>query len=161
MARQPMPSMRVSLISISRPHARVMQSLRLLPAYPMTTGAGVLSLTAGYSVPLTASTTDWQTAFGWGNHASQNYFDKDVDDTGDLTESGNLFYTRHGSSLTLIPSPRAISSRPRQRTIGRRSRPHGRLTTSQIIKLMICQMSLPFLRPLVIFSPGTARLGLM
>lgn len=39
----------------------------------MVGGSAILSLTTGYSIPLTASTTDWQTAFGWGNHASQGY----------------------------------------------------------------------------------------
>lgn len=38
-----------------------------------TSGTGVLSLDASYNIPLTASTTNWQTAFGWGNHASQGY----------------------------------------------------------------------------------------
>lgn len=36
-------------------------------------GSAVLSLTSGYEVPLTASTTQWQTAFGWGNHTSAGY----------------------------------------------------------------------------------------
>ena len=34
---------------------------------------GDFSLTAGSVIPLTASTTDWQTAFSWGNHASAGY----------------------------------------------------------------------------------------
>jgi hypothetical protein len=39
------------------------------------TGAGTLavSLSAGYIIPLTASTTNWETAYGWGNHASAGY----------------------------------------------------------------------------------------
>jgi hypothetical protein len=32
-------------------------------------GAAALSLAAGYNIPLTASTTNWNTAYGWGNHA--------------------------------------------------------------------------------------------
>jgi hypothetical protein len=36
-------------------------------------GSAILSLTSGYEVPLTASTSQWQTAFGWGNHASAGY----------------------------------------------------------------------------------------
>lgn len=32
-----------------------------------------LSLTSGYNIPLTASTTNWNTAFGWGNHATAGY----------------------------------------------------------------------------------------
>ena len=34
---------------------------------------GVTSLTSGYNIPLTASTSNWQTAYGWGNHASAGY----------------------------------------------------------------------------------------
>lgn len=32
-----------------------------------------LSLTSGYNIPLTASTTNWNTAYGWGNHATAGY----------------------------------------------------------------------------------------
>ncbi|MES2668669.1 MAG: hypothetical protein V4644_03215, partial [Patescibacteria group bacterium] len=63
------------------------------PGVTYNAGTGVFSLTAGYTIPLTASTTEWATAYGWGNHATQNYFDKDVDDTGDLAEGSNLFFT--------------------------------------------------------------------
>jgi hypothetical protein len=39
------------------------------------TSAGTLAITysAGYSLPLTASQTNWDTAFGWGNHATAGY----------------------------------------------------------------------------------------
>ena len=39
------------------------------------TASGTLgiSLTSGYIIPLSASTTDWQTAFNWGNHALAGY----------------------------------------------------------------------------------------
>lgn len=57
------------------------------------TSTGILSLTSGYLIPLTSSAADWNTAYGWGNHAIQNYFDKDTDDTGDLTEGSKLFFT--------------------------------------------------------------------
>lgn len=37
---------------------------------PITTsGTLALSLTGGYVIPLTASTTNWNTAYNWGNHA--------------------------------------------------------------------------------------------
>ena len=36
-------------------------------------GTGAFSLTAGYNIPLTASTTNWNTAYGWGNHATAGY----------------------------------------------------------------------------------------
>ncbi len=39
------------------------------------TSSGTLSVTfsAGYSIPTTASQTNWNTAYGWGNHASAGY----------------------------------------------------------------------------------------
>lgn len=39
------------------------------------TSSGTLSITftAGYSIPTDASQTNWNTAFGWGNHASAGY----------------------------------------------------------------------------------------
>lgn len=41
---------------------------------PVTTsGTLALSYTAGYSIPTTASQTNWDTAYGWGNHASAGY----------------------------------------------------------------------------------------
>ena len=37
---------------------------------PVTTaGTFALSLTSGYSIPTTAKQTNWDTAYGWGNHA--------------------------------------------------------------------------------------------
>ena len=41
---------------------------------PITSsGTLALSYTAGYSIPTTASQTNWDTAYGWGNHASAGY----------------------------------------------------------------------------------------
>ena len=39
------------------------------------TGSGTLAvgLQTGYSIPTTASQTNWDTAYGWGNHASAGY----------------------------------------------------------------------------------------
>jgi hypothetical protein len=36
-------------------------------------GSAILSLTSGFEVPTTASTTNWNTAFNWGNHATAGY----------------------------------------------------------------------------------------
>lgn len=36
-------------------------------------GTLTVTLTAGYNIPLTASTTNWNTAYGWGNHATAGY----------------------------------------------------------------------------------------
>ena len=38
-----------------------------------TSGTGVFSLTSGYTIPLTASTTEWDTAFSWGDHSTVGY----------------------------------------------------------------------------------------
>lgn len=38
---------------------------------------GVLDLTAGFSIPRFASTTEWATAYGWGNHAAAGYITSD------------------------------------------------------------------------------------
>lgn len=41
---------------------------------PITTsGTLAVSFTAGYSIPTTASQSNWNTAFGWGNHATAGY----------------------------------------------------------------------------------------
>ena len=41
---------------------------------PITSsGTLALSLTAGYSIPTTSSQTNWDTAYGWGNHAGAGY----------------------------------------------------------------------------------------
>jgi hypothetical protein len=39
------------------------------------TSAGTLAIsnTAGYAIPTTSKQTDWDTAYGWGNHASAGY----------------------------------------------------------------------------------------
>ncbi len=38
-----------------------------------TAGTGAFSLTAGYVIPLVASTTEWNTAYSWGDHAAAGY----------------------------------------------------------------------------------------
>lgn len=41
---------------------------------PVTTsGTLALSMTSGYAIPTTASQANWDTAYGWGNHASAGY----------------------------------------------------------------------------------------
>ena len=41
---------------------------------PITTsGTLAISLASGYSIPTTASQTNWDTAYGWGNHSSAGY----------------------------------------------------------------------------------------
>jgi hypothetical protein len=41
---------------------------------PITTsGTIALTFTSGYSIPTTASQSNWDTSYGWGNHASAGY----------------------------------------------------------------------------------------
>jgi hypothetical protein len=57
--------------------------------------ADALALTSGYNVPRTASTTNWQTAFGWGNHATAGYItgNQTITLSGDVTGSGSTAIT--------------------------------------------------------------------
>ena len=48
-----------------------------------TTGTLALTFTSGYSIPTTASQGNWDTAYGWGNHASAGYLTS-------FTETNNL-----------------------------------------------------------------------
>lgn len=48
---------------------------------PITaSGTLALSYTSGYSIPTTAKQTNWDTAYGWGNHASARYVKNSVDE---------------------------------------------------------------------------------
>ena len=38
-----------------------------------TNATGIFSLTSGYVIPTTTEQSNWNTAFGWGNHATQGY----------------------------------------------------------------------------------------
>jgi hypothetical protein len=38
-----------------------------------SSSTGVISLTSGYAIPTSTSITNWNTAYGWGNHASAGY----------------------------------------------------------------------------------------
>jgi len=40
---------------------------------------GLLKISGGLTSSITDSSANWNTAYGWGNHAVQNYFDKDID----------------------------------------------------------------------------------
>jgi hypothetical protein len=42
---------------------------------PVTSGGTIaISLASGYSIPTTAKQTNWDFAYGWGNHASAGYY---------------------------------------------------------------------------------------
>jgi len=44
-----------------------------VPGLTYTSGTGVLSLDSGSVIPTTSRAINWDTAFGWGNHAVQGY----------------------------------------------------------------------------------------
>jgi len=59
-----------------------------------TSATGVLSLTAGYGISTTVKQGQWDTAYGWGNHASAGYLtDLSGQTTTDLAEGTNLYFT--------------------------------------------------------------------
>lgn len=53
-------------------------------------GTGAFTLTSGYVIPLTASTTEWATAYGWGDHSTAGYLtgNQTITLSGDVTGSG-------------------------------------------------------------------------
>lgn len=59
-----------------------------------SSGTGVLSLASGYSIPTTATQADWDTAFGWGNHALAGYLTSISTSTvrGMFSEGAGLLY---------------------------------------------------------------------
>lgn len=55
---------------------------------PITSsGTLAVTLTSGYSIPTTSSQTNWDTAYGWGNHASAGYLTSETY-TGTVTSVG-------------------------------------------------------------------------
>ena len=57
---------------------------------PITSsGTIAISFTAGYSIPATTDQTNWNTAYGWGNHASAGYQAALVSGTTIKTINGN------------------------------------------------------------------------
>jgi hypothetical protein len=54
------------------------------PGLAYSSGSGVFSLASGYVVPTTTRAALWDAAYSWGDHALENYFDKDTDDFSDI-----------------------------------------------------------------------------
>lgn len=62
---------------------------------PVTTsGTLALTFTSGYSIPTTSSQSNWNTAYGWGDHSTQGY----------LTSSSNLATAKVGSATAGLNS---------------------------------------------------------
>jgi hypothetical protein len=70
---------------------------------PVTTsGTLAVTLTSGYSIPTTAKQTEWDTAYGWGNHASAGYLTSETY-TGTVTSVAATVptgFTVSGSPIT-------------------------------------------------------------
>lgn len=55
---------------------------------PVTTsGTLALSFASGYSIPTTTKQGQWDTAYGWGNHANYGYWNTDLNDPRDVQSS--------------------------------------------------------------------------
>ena len=59
--------------SVTSVGMRVPTGLSVTPATITSSGTFVISLSTGYSIPTTAKQTNWDTAYGWGNHATAGY----------------------------------------------------------------------------------------
>jgi len=78
------------------------------------TSSGTLALTfdTGYSLPTTASQTNWNTAYGWGNHASAGYAVDSavVHNTGTETVAGAKTFSTSVTSPIVTASTKFVSS---------------------------------------------------
>ncbi len=81
-----------------------------------TTGTLALAFDTGYSLPTTASQSNWNTAFGWGNHASAGYLLSSTAATtyqpldSDLTDIAALTTTSFGRGLLTETSASTLRS---------------------------------------------------
>lgn len=61
---------------------------------PITTsGTLALTLTGGYVIPKTASTSEWDTAYGWGNHADAGYLTVESDPVFGASDAAGIVST--------------------------------------------------------------------
>jgi hypothetical protein len=82
---------------------------------PITdSGTFAVSFTSGYSIPTTAKQTNWDTAYGWGDHASGGYLTDVVSDTtpqlgGQLDVNGNAIGDGTRELLTFTEDASAVN----------------------------------------------------
>ena len=86
---------------------------------PITTsGTLAISLASGYSIPTTAKQSNWDTAYGWGNHASAGYLLATTAAStyvSSVALNGNyLRVTKNGTNTDLTIPYATNASRPRQ-----------------------------------------------
>ena len=76
-----------------------------------------VALSAGYNIPLTASTSEWATAYGWGDHSGAGYLTditseslEDLNDVASMTQSyGDLLYWTGSTWSNIATSSLGIS----------------------------------------------------
>lgn len=77
-----------------------------------TTGTLAVSLTSGYAIPTTAKQTEWDTAYGWGNHSSAGYAADSavVHNTGTETVAGAKTFSTSVTSPIITASTKFVSA---------------------------------------------------
>ena len=75
---------------------------------PITTsGTIAISFTSGYSIPTTAKQSNWDTAYGWGNHASAGYL---LASTASSTYVPKYISRHHGATADSYTGPTYLST---------------------------------------------------
>jgi TolA-binding protein len=71
---------------------------------PITTsGTLAVSLQSGYAIPTTTNISNWNTAYGWGDHSGEGYLtDLSTSSTDDLVEGSTNLYSRWDIALNDI-----------------------------------------------------------
>ncbi len=59
--------------SVTSVGVTVPTGLSVSPSTITTSGTFAISLASGYSIPTTSSQSNWDTAYGWGDHSTQGY----------------------------------------------------------------------------------------
>ena len=96
---------------------------------PITTsGTLAVSLASGYSIPTTAKQANWDTAYGWGNHATQGYKKTDTNTTYEFTSGTNGFGVKDsdGNTYTISVTPSIGTASSTQ---------NGLMTTTYVTRL--------------------------
>lgn len=75
-----------------------------------TNTTGIFSLTSGYAIPTTTQVSNWNAAYGWGNHATLNYHTGSGSSgylakfTGAYTQSSSIIYD-NGTNIGIGRTP--------------------------------------------------------
>jgi len=79
---------------------------------PVTTsGTLALTFTSGYSIPTTSSQSNWDTAFGWGDHSTQGYLTSAAPTSAQVgSATAGLSFGDVGTYAFLVKNGTSISS---------------------------------------------------